>query len=603
MNERRPRINVVLIGNPNTGKTSLLNSLTGMSLHVGNWPGKTVEKKEGRINFEGYELNIIDLPGTYSIAPYSEEEKVTYDFLMNNETDVIIQTIDVNALERNLLMTFELLALGKKLALAFNFNREAARQGLVVDVAQISRQLQVPVVEVEANRGENKDALLEEVIKLVRRETIIPAYIKNLMKENREIHHDESLKFIKEKISPYYSTAKISRRTEFIDSLALNKYLAFPIFFIIILTIFAATFLFSTPLVNLIDSLFHRLGGLVSLLNLSPVLQSLLVEGVIGGVGSVLSFTPLIFILFLSIAVLEDSGYLGRAVVLVDRIFHKFGISGRSFIPMILGFGCNVPAIMATRTIREKKERLIAIFINSFMSCGARLPVYAFFCGIFFPKGTVLVIMFLYLAGVMIAFIAAWLLSKIIKDTEKQALIIELPPYRAPTLKNIVKHAWFHTSEFIKRAGTIIFGSVVVIWILSSLPVGVKYGSAVSLAGRIGRFITPLFQPLGFGDWSFAIALITGFVAKEVIIGTLSTIHGAGPGMLALALPRYLTPLGALSFLIFVLLYVPCAATIAVMRKESNSWLFVAVQVVVSLSVAWLAAFAVYHTGLWLGFR
>lgn len=597
------QVKIVLIGNPNTGKTSLLNSLTGMSLHVGNWPGKTVEKKEGRVKFGEYDMNVVDLPGTYSIAPYSEEEKVTYDYLMNDEADVIIQTIDVNALERNLLMTFELMALGKRIILAFNFNREAKRRGIEVNATKISEILQVPVVKIEANKGENLDTLLKEVVHLAENKERTPDYIKELLKETNEIHHDETLKFIQERISPYYSTEKVNLQTERIDAVLLNKYTAFPIFIALMMLIFMATFSLSTPLVDFSDSIFGWLGQLIESLHLPVFMNSLIVDGVIGGVGSVISFAPLIFILFLLIAILEDSGYLGRTVVLVDRVFHRFGISGRSFIPMILGFGCNVAAILATRTIKDKKERMIAIFINSFMSCGARLPVYALFCGIFFPKHAVWVISGLYLAGIIVAFIASWILSKFMKDSGEQALIIELPPYRMPTPKNIFKHAWYHTSEFVKRAGTIIFLSAMIIWVLSNLPVGVAYGSANSWVGRLGQFISPVFKPLGFGDWTFSIALIFGFVAKEVIIGTLGTLHGVGDGVLAATLPQTVTPLGALSFLFFVLLYVPCAATIAAIKKESNSWLFVTLQVLTSLGVAWGVAFLIYHFGLSMGYQ
>ncbi|HOJ79028.1 MAG TPA: ferrous iron transport protein B [Bacillota bacterium] len=601
-NIENKQLNVVLIGNPNTGKTSLLNALTGMSLHVGNWPGKTVEKKEGSINYRGYSINIIDLPGTYSIAPYSEEEKVTFEYLKNEEPDVIVQTVDVNALERNLFMTIELLALGKRMVLAFNFNEEAQRRGIIAQAEEISKVLQVPIVSVEANRGKNKELLLDEIIKVSQKKATIPDYMRELIKNSNEIHHDETFKFIKEKISPYYNTSNAVSLTDKIDSVLLNKYAALPIFILIMFLMFATTFILSTPLVDFTEGLFAQLGKIIDQKDLPQFLNSLVVEGIIGGVGTVLAFAPLIFILFLLIAILEDSGYLGRTVIIVDRLFHKFGISGRSFIPMILGFGCNVPAIMATRTIRDKKERIIAIMINSFMSCGARFPVYMLFGTVFFPKTAMFVIMLLYLVGVLVAFVASWLLSKLIKTEEQHALIIELPPYRFPTLKNTLKHAWYHTTEFVKKAGTIIFASVFVIWILSILPLGVEYGSEASLVGQLGKLLTPIFKPLGFGDWRFAISLIFGFFAKEVIIGTLGTIYG-GDKLLATMLPQNITPLGALSFLFFVLLYVPCAATLAVIKKETNKWLYALLQVMLSLSTAWIISFTVYQIGLLLGYR
>jgi ferrous iron transport protein B len=596
-------INVVLIGNPNTGKTSLLNTLTGMSLHVGNWPGKTVEKKEGRFYFQKQAIKIVDLPGTYSIAPYSEEEKVAHEYLMTQDSEVIVQTIDVNALERNLLMTMELLALGKKIILAFNFNREAHRRGITINVPKIRELLQIPVVTIEANKGENKEELLAEILKVAQSEFRAPDYLPELLKGDYEIHHDESVKFFKEMLAPFYSTEKTNQRTEKIDAVLLNKYTAFPIFLAVIFLMFKATFTFSGPLVTIIRELFSWLGGLVVFLKLPSFLSSFFGDGVIGGVGSVLSFAPLIFILFLLIALLEDSGYLGRTVVLIDPLFQKLGISGRTFIPMILGFGCNVPAIMATRTIKDRRERMIAIFTNSFMSCGARLPVYLLFTGVFFPKKAIYIVMMLYLAGIFIAFVATWILSKLLKDQEQQALIIELPPYRMPTITNVLKHAWYHTKEFMKKAGTIIIGSVLVIWILASLPIGVSYGSEASLLGQLGHLISPLFKPLGFGHWTFAVALIFGVVAKEVIIGTLGTLYGVGTNALVTAIPKFISPLGALSFLFFVMLYIPCLATIAVIRQESGGWKYTILQPLVTLSIAWLVAFLVFHLGLLLGFK
>ncbi len=588
-------INVVLIGNPNTGKTSLLNALTGMSQHVGNWPGKTVEKKEGRFEYQGRIINIVDLPGTYSVAPYSEEEKVSHDYLMTENPDLIIQTIDVNALERNLMMTMELLALRKKIVLAFNFNKEAERNGIKVNTDRISEVLQLPIVKVEANKGENKEKLLNEILRVINKEFKTPSYLPELLKDNYEIHHDESLKFFHEKLAPYYSAEKTMSITDKIDAVILNKYTAFPIFLLIIFLMFKATFSFSEPMVNLIHNLFNWLGRLIEFLNLPNFIASFLAEGVIGGVGSVIAFSPLIFILFLLIAVLEDSGYLGRTVILVDPVFEKLGISGRTFIPMILGFGCNVPAIMATRTIKDRRERNIAIFINSFMSCGARLPVYVMIAGIFFPKYSSYIVMGLYLFGIMIAFIISFVLSKLIKNQEEQSLIIELPPYRMPTAVNVLRHAWFHTREFIKKAGTIILGSVLIIWILASLPVGVSYGSEASLLGQVGKIITPIFKPLGFGHWTFTVALLFGIVAKETIIGTLGTLYSTGTQTLSAGIAGQITPAAGLAFMVFVLLYIPCLATIAIIRKESTKLKFTLFQLATTIIVAWLMSLLVYH--------
>ncbi|MCK5416657.1 ferrous iron transport protein B [Candidatus Parcubacteria bacterium] len=590
-------ITVGLIANPNTGKTSLLNSLAGLNLHVGNWSGKTVEKKQGVVNFQDQKIKIVDLPGTYSISPYSNEEKIARDFLLAENPDVIVQIIDVNSLERNLFLTFELLTLNKKLILAFNFNKEAKKKGLIVDVKKLGEKLELPIVEIEANTGENENNLLKKIIDIHNDNLSQPSYLNSIIKDKEDISHTAVFNFVKQNILPFYKSPEKDVRTEQIDSWLLNKYTALPFFFFFVYLIFKTTFVLSAPLTDGINYIFDYFSVLVGSLALPAFWSSLLVDGIIGGVGSVLSFTPLIFILFLLIAILEDSGYLARTVIMLDRIFHKFGISGQTFLPMILGFGCNVPAIMATRTIQHKKERLIAIFINSFMSCSARLPVYVLFTGIFFPKNATFVIMILYFGGVFIGLIVSFILSKLIKIDGENALILELPPYRFPSIKNIFKHAWWQMSMFIKKAGTLILGAVVFIWLLASLPFGVEYGSSESYLGQIGQFIAPIFKPLGFGHWSFAVALIFGLVAKEIIIGTLGTLHGVTEEGLLSVLPDLITPLGAFSFLVFILLYIPCLAAVATIKKESGSWKFTIFHFITVIVIAWLVSFTIFQTG------
>ncbi|MCD6149378.1 ferrous iron transport protein B [bacterium] len=596
-------ITIGLIGNPNTGKTSLLNSLTGSSLHVGNWPGKTVEKKEGEINFRDKKIKVVDLPGTYDISPYSDEEKVSKNFITRPNCDIIIQIVDVNALERNLLLTLELLTLKKPIILTFNFNKEAAKRGVKINIAKIEKVLNIPIVQIEANTGENKEELLEEIIRVSKSEFKEPSYIEALLKNKEEISHRESIRFIKNEIGHFYSTEKQNRKTEKIDSIILNKYTAFPIFLAVMFLMFKISFSISIPIVDFIGISLGHLGELIRDLNLPDFLISFLTEGIVGGMGSVIAFIPLIFFLFIAIAVLEDSGYLSRTVVLIDRLFQTFGVSGRTFIPMILGFGCNVPAIMATRIIRYKKERMIAIFTNSFISCSAKLPAYVLFATIFFPENAVNVIMSLYLLGIIVALAASLILSKLIKNNREKALIIELPPYRMPTVVNVVKHAWHQTSLFIKKAGTIIFAAVVIIWVLANLPAGTEYGSQETIIGIVGEKLSCIFEPLGFGHWTFAVTLLFGVAAKEIIIGTLGTLHGvSGEGLLSV-IPNCITPLGALSFLIFVLLYSPCVATIAVIKKETDSWKFTIAQVAATLIIAWIVSFLFYNTGLLLGFK
>ncbi len=599
---REKIIKVGLIGNPNTGKTSLLNTLTGLDLHVGNWPGKTVEKKQGAVNFKNHTFDIIDLPGTYSVSPYSEEEKIARNFILGGQSDVIVQIIDVNALERNLLLTFELLALRKKIILAFNFNKEARKKGIVVATQKIQKILEVPIVEIEANTGENKNQLLTQIISTAKQNFHEPVYLKKLLKKEDEISHRLVMSFIKKNIDQNYKVKNNGKKVKNIDGVILNKYSAFPIFIAVIFLMFKATFSLSAPIMNQINNLSAQLGAFILSRGWFPLLSSFVVHGIIGGIFSVLAFTPLIFIMFLIIALLEDSGYLARTVILVDRMFQKFGISGRSFIPMILGFGCNVPAIMATRIIRSRKERYISIFIIPFMSCSARLPVYVLFAGIFFPHYATLAIMTLYLLGMLIALLASLFLSKVIKSKENNALIIELPPYRWPTVKTIFRTAWMRTYLFIKKAGSIILVAVIAVWFLANLPSGVAYGSKFSILGQIGQFFTPIFKPLGFGHWAFVVALIFGAVAKEVIIGMLGTLYGVSHAGLAGAMATQITPLGAFSFLTFVLLYIPCLATIAVIKKETGSWKLTILHFFATLTLAWLVSFAVYQFGSLMGF-
>lgn len=604
MNEKV--IEVGIIGNPNTGKTSLFNCLTGAFQHVGNWPGKTVEKKEGEVAWKGYTIKFVDLPGTYSIAPYSEEERIAREYVVSPEPDLIVQIVDVNTLLRNLFLTFEIASLRKKLILAFNFNREAKRKGVKTKTSKIKEKLQIPIVEIEAHTGEKKENLLEAIVKTYERKQKTPDYIDKLVKTKEEINHIEARKFLENILKDNYQAGDGDDLTGKIDRVLLNQFTALPIFFLVLWLLFQATFTLSTPLVDLINNLLGELSSIVSkvLITLaSPEwVSSLIIDGVIGGVGSVLTFTPLIFILFFLIAILEDSGYLARTVFLVDKLFEKLGLTGRSFIPMILGFGCNVPAIMATRTIRDTREKLISILINPFMSCSARLPVYVLFTGVFFRNHQGFVIMNLYLFGVTVAFLSVLVLRKILPGREEATLILELPPYRLPTLRNVLLHTWSQGKHFIQKAGTIILIAVLVIWFLASFPFGVDYGSRQSLLGEIGQVISPIFKPLGFGDWTFSVALIFGFVAKEVVIGTLGTLYGVGEEGLINVLPRVMTPLSALSLMVFVLLYVPCMATVAVIRRETNSWKWTIFQVVASTLIAWLAAFAVFNLGRILGF-
>ncbi len=592
-------INIALAGNPNSGKTSLLNSLTGLKLHVGNWSGKTVEKKEAIINFFGKRLKIIDLPGIYSLSPFSEEEKIARDFILKNNPDVIIQIIDINSLEKSLFLFFEFLALEKKIILAFNFNKEAEANGIKTDVKNLEKILGVPIIKIEANTGANKKMLLKEAVKVSKNKFKRPVYLENILNKNKTISHGRAMKFIQKKIQPFYFNPNKNEKSKKIDGFILNKFTAFPIFFASMYLLFKLTFIISDPITIGINRAISWLSGIIDNY-FSGWLASFLSRGILGGLGSVLAFIPLIFVLFFLIAIIEDSGYLARIIILLDKLFAKLGVSGRSFIPMILGLGCNVPAILATRTIKNKRERMIAVFVNPFISCSARLAVYVLFATIFFPEKAIYVIIFLYSLGIITTLGATLILSKLIPNKKEDVLIIELPPYRRPTLKNVFNRAWWQTNLFIKKAGTIIFLSIIAVWLLANLPPGTHYGSTDSWLGKIGQWIAPVFKPLGFGNWIFAVALIFGLVAKEAIIGSLGTLTRAGSAGLLTTLPHLISPSGALSFLVFVSLYMPCLATIGTIKSETNKWYFIIGQTITTIMVAWIFAWITFSIGKFL---
>lgn len=592
-------IRVAIVGNPNTGKTSLLNSLLGLHMHVGNWPGKTVEKRSGVLEVCGRQIEVTDLPGIYAVDAYSDDELVTREFL-DGGVDAVIQVVDVNALERNLLLTFQIAALHKPLVLAFNFNEEARRRGAQIESREISRVLALPVVEIEAHSGKNKELLLETAVKAAAAPLNTPGYIAQLVEQTAELHHQRALAFIEKEVMPYYFQPVRGGRQKVLDDVILSKYAAIPLLFLVMSLMFEAAFVIAQPVIQLFSDCFEWLGSVITLPGFPPYLQSFVHKGLIDGLGTVVSYTPLIFVLFAIIAALEDSGLLSRVIVAVDRLFESCGLSGRAFVPVVLGFGCNVPAIMAARTIKNKRERLIAIFVNPFMSCSARLPVYLLFTAMFFPNYGGSIVIGLYFFGVLVAFLTSRLLSRLIPDSEDSSLILELPPYRVPRLFNMINAAWYQTLQFLKKAGSFIFAVIVLIWFLASLPPGVSYGSVDSLAGGLGKTIAPLLAPLGFGHWTFAVSLIFGLAGKEVIIGALGTLHGVNGGALHNVLAQQITPAGALSFLVFVLLYSPCLGALSVVRQETGSWRFVLAQVGFSLFVAWIASYICYSTAqLW----
>lgn len=682
--EKKSKLVIGLTGNPNTGKSTLFNALTGARQHVGNWPGKTVEKKDGNFTHKNKKINLVDLPGSYSLTAYTEEETVTADFILEEKPDVVVQILDTQNLERNLFMTIQLIELQAPLVLALNMADLAKKNGIKIDIKELSTLLNIPVVTIDAKRKKGIDELMDTVVKQAssnKRSKIKLTYgtevndelekIKDFIKNNEKNTKQDNLDWITLKLlegdlraeqkliqKPYYIELKslveksvthlerifnkdihnilantrygfikgLSREiikkdknhkkqniSDKVDYLLINKFLGIPIFLIIAWLMFQTTFTFSEPLIGWIESLFGFIGEHVSTSLTSwlfpPWVTSLIVDGVIGGVGGVLVFVPIIGILFLIMAILEDSGYMARVAYVMDKLMHRIGLHGKAFIPMILGFGCNVPGIMATRTLKTKKDRLLTILINPFMSCGARLPVYALFTGAFFSAYQGWVIFSLYFLGVIVAIIMGLIFKKIFSKSLSSPFVIELPPYRWPAITGLLIHAWEKVWIFIKKAGTIILAFSIIIWALASFPAGVEYGSQESLAGQMGETISPVFEPLGFGNWQSSVALIFGFVAKEVVVGTFGTLYGiedvesaSGTSSLTDALQNDFTPLSAYAFMVFVLLYIPCMAVLAVVKRETNSWKWPLFMILYTTGIAWILAFIVYQGGKLLGF-
>lgn len=670
-------LRVAVAGNPNAGKSTLINSLAGSRLQVGNWPGVTVEKKEASLEHGGNRIALVDLPGCYSLSPYSEEEIVARDFLVRERPDVIVNVVDATNLERNLYLTVQLLELGIPVVIALNIWDEAEKKGFRIDVAALGEALGVKVVKTVATRKEGLDALLAAVTAPSPGSGELPggpAYGGDLEEAARKVgdavaeYHPAlleryprrwlALKLLEgdrhlletERIAdpaPFVSAAaahlveahgedleslladarygvvagltrEVLKRpaagkkelTEKIDRIVLDRFLGIPIFFAAMWLIFKLTFDVSKPLVDLLDGAvngpFIRWGKAgVAWFHGADWLASLLTEGVIGGVGFVLMFVPVIFAMMFFITLLEGSGYMARAAFVMDRAMHCMGLHGKSFIPMLLGFGCNVPAIYATRTLENPRDKALTALLIPLMSCGARLPVYVVFTGAFFPGNGGLVLWSLYVLGIVLAVLMGILFKRTLFRGESPMFIMELPPYRMPSLRSLLIHTWEKGKHFLIKAGTYILAVSVLVWFLLNLPWGVL-DKKDSYLGRTGSAIAPLFEPLGFGSWEAASSLVTGIIAKEIVVGTMGDIYAPGDGEegegLRSAVGRTFTPLSAYAFMVFVLLYSPCVVTAAAFRHEFGNWRWFGVAFAYQMALAWGVAFAVFQGGRLLGF-
>jgi len=726
---KKERFTVALAGNPNSGKSTIFNAITGAHQHVGNYPGVTVEKTQGKTAHRGVGLDVVDLPGTYSLTAYSTEEIVARNFIMDGGVDVVVDIIDSSNLERNLYLATQLIELGVPLVLAFNMFDVAQKRGFRIDVRKLSGLLGVPIVPTVGPKGDGIDELLDAVIEVARAPAAAvagqrrPNYGSELQPHVRQLARlvDErcdiarhrqwfTLKLLEgdaetikrlRKLCPDHveellteagrlrghiegicgdapeiiladrrygfisgACTEAVRRTvearhelsDRIDAVVTNRYLGLPLFAILMYLVFQMTFAIGGPAVELLDEKTAGLGEWISgLLPGAGLLESLLVDGIIGGLGAVIVFVPLIMLLFLAIAFLEDSGYMARAAFVVDKLMHRIGLHGKSFIPMLIGFGCTVPGIMATRTLETRRDRLTTMLVLPLMSCGARLPVYVLILGAFFPTRVLfrsmgvfevtnqaLLLFAIYLIGIVLAIICARILRKTIFRGDATPFVMELPPYRMPTLRGLGIHTWERTWLYVKKAGTIILTIVILLWAMATWPrlseaksrrfeaqqaavaaselseeakdnLRAKIDDAEhqaelenSAIGKIGKAIAPALRPCGF-DWKISTALLGSLAAKEVFVGQMGVIYAVGKdaggasASLREKLAATYTPLQGLCIMLFILVSSPCVATVAVTMRESGSWKWALLQWGYLTALAWVLTTVVYHGGKLLG--
>lgn len=675
-------INVGFIGNPNCGKTTLFNAFTGANLKVANWPGVTVEKKEGYTTYEGEQFKLVDLPGIYSLTSYTMEEKVSRECIMSDEIDVIVDVVDASCLERNLYLTLQLIELGKPVILALNMMDIVEERGMEIDLHRLPEMLGIPAIPVSARKKSGLSVLMHAVSHHADHAIQNPLIHHHHDKQSRHEHNhhteyamvysdaledkidvimdalacsyptlenprwhaikllekDESvtaafpLPDLEEIIDRSYEQEIINQKYDFIEEIIqeilvnksekeaftekLDHFLThriwgLPLFLGIMALVFLLTFTVGDWLKGYFEIFLESFSaavtsGLTSL-HVGDMMISLVVDGIISGVGGILTFLPNIFILFLALAFLEDSGYMARVAFVMDDIMGHLGLSGRAFIPLLLGFGCSVPAVMASRALEHRKDRLKTILITPFMSCSARLPIYVLFSQMFFPKHAMLVSYSMYLLGIIVAITTAFVLSKLDGSKAEHALLIELPEYKSPNARTIAIYVWEKVKDYLTKAGTVIFVASVILWgLLNFGPSGYVTDISNSFGSIIGKAAVPLFAPVGLGYWQIVVALIAGIAAKEVVVSSCSVLFGVQNITTTDGMSTMVATLGALGFgaanayalMVFCLLYIPCTATIATINREVESKKLTALIIFFQFAVAWVMSFLVYHIGL-----
>jgi ferrous iron transport protein B len=597
---------VALIGNPNCGKTTLFNQISGGHEREGNYCGVTVDSKEGQFTFHGVHFRLIDLPGTYSLASFSPEEKYVEQYLHDHRPDVIINVLDATNLQRNLFLTTQLFPMGIPMVAALNMYDELQEGDKTLDVAELSRRLGMPCVPTDSRSGKGLEALFQAVCNAPTQKYSYP--VVTCAEHNDAASH---FNFVDRTLEGIYRTqTEKERATVRIDHWVTHKFWGYPIFFLILFLMFQITYTLGDYPMQWIDSLVAWIGDLFATLLPDGMVKDLVVDGIIGGVGGVIVFLPNILILYACISLLEDSGYMARAAYIMDRLMRSFGLHGKSFIPMIMGFGCNVPAVMSTRMIENRKNRLVTMLVTPFMSCSARLPIYLVLAGALFPKRAGMVLFSLYVLGIVVAIISAKILNAFLPNKDNRPFMMELPNYRLPLAKSVLRHTWERGRQYLHKMSHIILLASIVIWVLSYFPNHNAYDTPQqqqenSYLGQLGHWVEPVFEPMG-ANWRMNVGVIAGVGAKEIVVSTLGVLYSGEEvdtddadqtSKLAAQLAADITPLAALSFMIFTLLYFPCIATIAAIRRESGHWAWALFSVLYTTAIAWCIATLVYQVG------